>query len=354
MRRANVSGRKSAPRRRLPSRPFAIDVHAHIAVPEAIAFARPYTAAAASTAIPDDPRVSKQAVAEMAKAWGAVTRERMVDVKTRLAVMDRQGVDIQVLTTSLIVQYTYWADPESSLRIERLSNDRMAEIVAAAPDRFVGLGGVPLHCPELAVPELERCMGELGFKGVQVSGSAGHMELGDARLRPFWERAEALGAAVYIHPAGVANPRYQKHQLWNSLGQVQEEAMAMMSLIYEGIVDDFPRLKLCIAHGGGYLPVYPGRVDRNWHDKPALRYGQAKTPSGYMRSSFFYDSCVYDADTFAILAKKVGAGRIVLGSDYPVGEDDPVGFIRRSKALSAADKERILSKNAARLLGLSV
>lgn len=337
---------------RRKTRPMAIDFHAHFVLPEAAAFARPYSITAANTQMPDDPRVTKKALAAAAKKWGPVTRQRMQDFKTRLKAMDRTGIDIQVLSSSLIVQYTYWADAESSLRIERKSNDLLAEIIATAPDRFVGLGGVPLQSPALAIAEMERCMGDLGFKGIQVSGSAGHMELGDARLRAFWARAEALGAMIYIHPAGVAEQRYQKHQLWNSLGQPQEEAMAMMSLIYDGIMDDFPKLKICIAHGGGYLPFYAGRVDRNYLDKPHMRYGQTQTPSGYMKKSFYYDSCVYDRDMFDFLIKKVGARRILLGSDYPVGEEDPVGFVTRSKLLSAADKERILSKNAAKLLGL--
>lgn len=348
------SGGKSRARitRRLPSRPMAIDFHAHFVLPEAAAFARPYKVTAANTQTPDDPRITKKARAEAAKKWGDVTRQRMQDFKVRLKVMDRAGIDIQVLSASLIVQYTYWAEPESSLRIERKSNDLLAEIIATAPHRFVGLGGMPLQSPELAITEMERCIGDLGFKGIQVSGSAGHMELGDARLRPFWSRAEQLGAMIYIHPAGVPEPRYQKHQLWNSLGQPQEEAMAMMSLIYDGIIDDYPKLKICIAHGGGYLPFYAGRVDRNYLDKPQMRYGQERTPSQYMKKSFYYDSCVYDRDMFDFLVKKVGARRIVLGSDYPVGEKDPVRFVTRSRVLSAADKERILSKNAARLLGL--
>ena len=130
--------------------------------------------------------------------------------------------------------------------------------------------------------------------------------------------------------------------------------MAMSSLIYEGVMDRYPKLKICIAHGGGYLPFYPGRVDRNYYDKPYLRRDMKRSPSAYMKQKFYYDTCVYDPDMMDFLIKKVGADRIVLGSDYPVGETDPVAFVRNAKGLSAADKEKILSKNATKLLGLKI
>lgn len=348
---------KTAARRkkvaRAPRRPFVIDFHAHITIPEVVAFSRPYTVAAASENMPVDPRIT-EAAKEAQKKWGLAARSRMADYDLRLREMDKAGVDMQVLTHSLVVQFTYWATPEESLKMERLGNDRMAEIVAGHPDRFIGLGGVPLQSPELAIQELERCMKELGFKGVQVSSQAGDMELGDPRLRPFWAKAEQLGAVIYLHPAGITDRRYQKHQLWNSIGQALEESMAMASLFYEGVVDEFPRLKICIAHGGGNLPYYPGRVDRNYYDKPYLRLGMTRSPTEYMQTAFYYDSCVYDPDAFEFLVKKVGADRVVMGSDYPVGEDDPVAFVRKTRSLSEAECRGILSGNAAKLLGISV
>ncbi len=127
--------------------------------------------------------------------------------------------------------------------------------------------------------------------------------------------------------------------------------MAMSYLFYEGVMDRFPKIKILIAHGGGYLPYYVGRQDRNYLEKASTRVNMSKSPSAYLRQ-FYYDSCVYDLDVFEFLVKKVGAGRILMGSDYPVGEDDPIGFVRNSRVISAADKEKILWKNAARLLGI--
>lgn len=354
-RRRKISGREGAKRTRAtPSkrsrRPVVIDFHAHVVVPEVVEFSQGHVVDTSSSAVPpDNPEAARQW-----REWIDENRRKRDDFQLRLKFMDRMGVDIQVLTPSLVHQYTYWADPETSLRMERLTNDRLAEMVATAPGRFVGLGSVPLQAPQLAVQELKRCMTELGLRGVEVSSHAHPKELGDAALRPFWAEAERLGATIYLHPAAVTDPRYRKFQLWNSVGQPLEEALAMASLFYEGVLDAFPGLKICVAHGGGYLPFYAGRVDRNYRGKRFTRLNMSKSPSEYLRTRFWYDSCVYNVDMLEFLARKVGASRIVLGSDYPVGEADPVGFVMKARGLSAADKEAVLGRNAAKLLGLSI
>jgi aminocarboxymuconate-semialdehyde decarboxylase len=343
--------RTAAPKRK----PIVIDFHAHITVPEVQDYAAPHSVSRAASRVPEHAFVTDEH-RRLAKEWTDNIRARMDSYDRRIKDMDEAGVDIQVLTLSLISHHTYWAgaDEEKSAAMERLANDRMAEIIHKYPGRFVGLGGVPLHSLQFAVNELERCMGELGFKGVQVSSMAGDMELGDMRLRPFWKRAEELGAAIYLHPAGVFDVRYAPHQLWNSIGQPLEEAMAMASLMYEGILDDFPKLKICVAHGGGFSPYYAGRLDRNYYDKPYLRRRMTGSPSEYLKRSFFYDTCVYNPEMLDTLVDKVGSSRIVLGSDYPVGEEDPVGFVMKNKKISMKEKEDILQNNAARMLGLSI
>ena len=221
-------------------------------------------------------------------------------------------------------------------------------MMAAHPARFAGLGEIPLHSPRLAIEEMTRCMNELGFIGVQVSSTAGEMELGDKALWPVWEKAEELGALVYLHPSGSTDRRQAVWQIWNSIGQPFEEAMAMASLMYEGVLDAFPRLKICVAHGGGYLPYYIGRLDRNYHEKPYTRINMTRTPSEYLKC-FYYDSCVYNIDILEHLVDKVGADRVILGSDFPVGEEEPVAFVNKSTRLSAADKDKIIWQNAAAL-----
>ena len=130
--------------------------------------------------------------------------------------------------------------------------------------------------------------------------------------------------------------------------------MAMATLWYEGVLDEFPNLKICVAHGGGYLPYYAGRVDRNYMDKPYTRVHMTKSPSAYMRENFYYDTSVYNLDLLETLAQKVGASRLIMGSDYPSGEDDPVGFVMQARGISAQDKAAILGTNAAKFLGISV
>ena len=325
-----------------------IDVHAHLMLPEMYAITGPHSMFVKSNT---DPTMSEEA-RKGVREREAVLVSRMSDVTGRIAQMDAMGVDMQVLSSSLVQQSTYWAEPQESLRLERMLNDRMAAVVAANPKRLIGLGGVPLAAPALAVGELARCMRELGLAGVGISTTARDMELGTAALRPFWEKAEEFGAVVYIHPAGNSSRRFEKWYLWNSIGQAFEEAMAIASLMYEGVLDAFPQLKICLSHGGGYMPYYMGRVVRNYAEKPATRVNMKKSPAEYLRM-LYYDSCVYEPEVLEALVKRVGADRVVLGSDYPVGEPKPVEFVE-SCALTAAEREKIIGRNAAHLLGIAM
>jgi aminocarboxymuconate-semialdehyde decarboxylase len=179
------------------------------------------------------------------------------------------------------------------------------------------------------------------------------MEIGDRRLWPFWEKAAAHGAVVYIHPAGNPSPRFQRHFLWNSVGQNFEEAMAIASLMYEGVLDAFPNLRICISHGGGYMPLCMGRITRNYLEKPTTRVNMKKSPDDYLRQ-LYYDSCVYDHDVLRHLVERVGASQVILGSDYPVGEWKPIEFVRNTSGISDADKDKIIGLNAARMFGVAV
>jgi aminocarboxymuconate-semialdehyde decarboxylase len=324
-----------------------IDFHAHLMLPEIYGITGPHTMFVKSNT---DPTMSEEA-RKGVREREAVLVARMSDVTERIDRMDAMGVDMQVLSSSLVQQSTYWAEPRESLRMERMLNDRMAAVVAANPKRLIGLGGAPLAAPALAVAELERCMGELGLAGVGISTTARDMELGDAALRPFWEKAEELGAVVYIHPAGNTGARFAKWYLWNSIGQAFEEAMAIASLMYDGILDAFPQLKICISHGGGYMPYYMGRIARNYAEKPATRINMKRSPAEYLRM-LYYDSCVYEPEVLEALVRRVGADRVLLGSDYPVGEPKPVEFVE-SCALTVEEKERIIGVNAAQLFAVT-
>jgi len=328
------------------SGPPVIDFHSHLLVDEVCDYV-----------IANRPAENPESQLVMNYRRGAAAQRRRHPrptedaIEARLADMDEFGIDIQVVFCH-VAQYCYWAEAETGARLCRTGNDRLAEFVRRAPERFVGMGMVPLQDVGAAVVELERVAGDLGFRAVAVSTHIDGVELGDAALWPFWARAEALGVPVFIHPAGFTHPRFEKHLMWNGMGQPVEEAIAMASLIYEGIPDRFPDLRIGIAHGGGFLPYYAGRVDRNFRNRPEETPNINRTPSEYMRG-FFYDTVVYNPDMLEFLAGKVGPSRIVLGSDYPVGEDDPLRFIDEAR-LTAEARRLILGENAARLLGIAV
>lgn len=327
--------------------PRAIDFHAHWSVPEVMRVTLPHSlvsilldAAAPQT---DDTRTQS---AERRR----VMNHLMSDTTERLVLMDQMGVGVQVLTASLVHQATDMLALEESVRLERLKNDRMAAVVKANRRRYIGLGGVPLQEPKLAVAELERCVGELGLAGLQISTFYAGRELGHRDNEPFWAKAEELGARIYIHPCGNRDPRLRLHAQWNSIGQSFEEAMAISSLMYEGVLDRHPGLKICISHGGGYMPFCFARQTRNWIEKPATRVNMKQPPADFLRM-LWYDSCVYDRAMLEALVEVVGRDRVVLGSDYPVGDRDPLAMIE-SCNFSSEVKEMIAWRNAAGLLGL--
>lgn len=324
----------------------AIDVHAHVVAPEIYAVTRAHSVFARP---PEGGTLTDEARAQAAARAASVV-DAMADMEARPAAMDAMGVDMQILSASLVHQCTYFAPPAESLALERRSNDRLAQMRARDPSRFRALGTVPLQAPDLAAQELRRCMRELGFDGVTISTRAGEMEIGDARLAPFWAAAEDERALVYIHPAGNPDARFRRHFLWNSIGQSFEEAMAIASLMYEGVLEDYPDLRICVSHGGGYMPAYLGRIERNWHEKPTTRQRMSGPPRAFLRK-LWYDTCVYDAQALRHLADLVGVDKIVLGTDYPVGDRRQHDFIA-SCGFSESEQRAILRGNAETLLRL--
>jgi aminocarboxymuconate-semialdehyde decarboxylase len=339
--------KKAAPRRApaavKPRRRFAIDWHTHIFVPEVVAFNADHMVVNGFRPAPEN--ANRRGGERGGMTW-------QMDTDGRLAKMDEMRVDVQVISASLVHQCTYWAEPQDALRYDRLSNDRIAEFCATRPDRFAGIATVPLQSPALAASELERAVG-LGLKGANISSNVNGVELGLAGLDAFWAKAQELDVPVYIHPHGTTGDRFQRYLLWNSIGQSFEETMAMFSLIHDGVMDAYPKLKIVFAHGGGFLPFAPGRVDRNTSGERLARLGsKAIDMASTYLDRFWYDTCLYDAMMLDALADRVGPERLVMGSDYPVGELDPVGFIQQDRELSTRDKAGVLGETAAKLLKL--
>jgi aminocarboxymuconate-semialdehyde decarboxylase len=217
--------------------------------------------------------------------------------------------------------------------------------------QLVGSLTLPLQDLELALGELERAHHELGLRVVQLPAQIDGVYLGEPPLRELWEEIARRKLVVFIHPDGVRDPWFQRYALWNSVGQPIEEARVLASLIYDGVLETFPEIPIVVSHGGGYLPHYYGRLDRNVLNMPDSTANISEAPSAYLRR-LYYDTCVYEPSTLAALVTQVGADHILMGSDWPVGEADPIGFVQRCEVLDDAGRRAVLGGNAARLLGL--
>ena len=277
---------------------------------------------------------------------------RMFDPLAEIEDMDARGIDIAVVSASTVLQGTSWAEPATDLALCRRCNDQAADWVVRHPRRFVGTCVLPMQDVALALGELARAVNSLGLKVVNLSSSYHGVYIGDPLFAAFWDAVAAHDVTVWVHPEGVGDPWFQRYALWNSLGQSIEEARAMASLIYEGVMTRHPRLKVVMAHGGGYFPHYMGRVDRNTANRPdTVRNTGGKSPGEFLRA-FHYDTCVYDPQVLKVLLERVGADRLVMGSDYPVGEKDPLAWLRQA-GVTGDELTAITGGNAARLLGLA-
>ncbi len=278
---------------------------------------------------------------------------KLTRVETRLADMNATGVDMQVLSPSP-TQYYYWAEEDLARELVRLQNEHIAAICAQHPERFVGLGTAALQHPQLAADQLEHAMRQLGLKGIEISTSVNGEELDAASLRPFWKKAEELAAVVFIHPFGTTlGERVSTHYLSNIIGQPLETTLALSRLIFGGVLDRHPGLKIVAAHGGGYLPSYCGRSNHGHAVRPESRSGAQRQPIEYLRRMWF-DTLVYEPEAVRHLVSVVGASQLVVGSDYPfdMGHYDPHGLLAATPGLDDSQVAAILGGNAAALLGI--
>jgi aminocarboxymuconate-semialdehyde decarboxylase len=274
------------------------------------------------------------------------------DPERRLEDCDRHGVDVQVLST-IPVMFSYWAKPKDTLDLARLLNDRIAEVVRAHPRRFAGLGTLPLQDPDPAVAELERCVRDLGLSGVEIGTHVNGKNLDHPDLFPVLAAAERLDAAVFVHPWDMlAKERMEKYWLRWLVGMPAETCLAICSVVFGGLLDRLPRLRIAFAHGGGSFPGTIGRIDHGFHARPDLCALDTKaSPRSYL-GRFFLDSLVHDADALRTLLRLVGPERIALGSDYPfpLGEDEPGRLIESLPELTPESRERMLAGTALEFL----
>ena len=265
--------------------------------------------------------------------------------------MDKFGVDMAVISSPAVLLPLHWAEPAAALKLAQKLNDIAASWAQTNPKRIIGSFVLPLQDIELSLTELRRCVEQLKLRIVNLPAEVRGIYLGDARFEPIWRAAEGMGLVVFMHPDGAKDPWFFQYGMWNSLGQSLEEAKFMASVIYEGVLERHPKLKLVIAHGGGYFPHNMGRLDRNVKNAPHSMKNITRKPSEFLRS-VYYDTCLYDPTVLSALVKIVGPDRLLLGSDWPIGEADPVGFVRARPEISDTDKAMIIGSQTAELLGL--
>src|SRR5579884_1542007 len=303
-----------------------VDIHAHCIVPEAAA-------------------VINHPLEAPGLLWS--------NLADRIAAMDEQGIDVEALS---INPYWYRAERDAAAELIRIQNEKLAEFCAATPDRFVAFATVALQHPDLAVEQLEYAIKGLGLRGLSVGGSVAGQELADPKFHPVWAKAEELGILIFLHPLGTRELERSGRLkgsglLSNTIGNPLETTIALSHLIFEGTLDRFPGLKICAAHGGGYLPSYAARSDAVCTTFPH-RVGplQKKKPSEYLRQLYF-DSIVFTPEGLRHLVAETGPGQVIIGTDYPFPwVSNPVDHVLSTPGLSDEDRIAILGGTAQKLL----
>ena len=320
-----------------------VDIHAHVRVPEAWdlvkdRIGREGRPGDATQASPDNP-------ANMHN-----------DVEKHLADLDEMGIDVQAVS---INPFWYWADEDLARKIIQLQNEKIAEFCAAHPNRFAGLGSVALQHPSLAVEQMEDGVKKLGMRGFAIGGSVNGDDLSDPKFHPFWAKAEELQTLIFIHPQSAGTPIDEKRLkgngfLDNVVGHPLETTLALTHLIQDGTLDLFPRLKICAAHGGGYLPSYSSRNDQCLIAFPNLCKPLKKPPTEYLKQ-LYYDSVLFTPEDMRHLIAVVGPSQVVVGTDYPtLWNRTPVDRILAVPGLKDEERISIFGNTAAKLLKMSV
>jgi aminocarboxymuconate-semialdehyde decarboxylase len=282
------------------------------------------------------------------------------EVSERLRAMDEQGIDVEALS---INPYWYKADRDVARQLVSIQNEKLAQACAANPERFVAFATVALQHPDLAAEQLEEGVKKYGLRGAGIGGSVNGEEISDPKFHPFWAKAEQLGVLVFIHPQGTAelnatNRLKGNGLLDNIIGNPLETTIALSHLIFDGTLDRFPGLKICAAHGGGFLPSYAGRSDQGCQVFPARCPGGThgpikKKPTEYLKQ-MYYDNIIFTPEAMRHIIAEVGAGQIVIGTDYPYPwTTTAVELVMSTPGLSDDERVAILGGTAAKLLGIT-
>jgi aminocarboxymuconate-semialdehyde decarboxylase len=324
-------------------RATVVDVHAHVRVPEAWDLVK-------------DRIVREGRAGDVAQAKPDNPANMRNDVEKHLADLDEMGIDVQALS---INPFWYWADVDLARKLIQLQNEKIAELCAAHPKRFAGLGSVAVQHPSLAVEQMEEGVKKLGMRGFAIGASVNGEDLSAEKFHPFWAKAEELQTLIFIHPQAAGTPidenRLQGNGfLDNVVGHPLETTLALTHLIQDGTLDLFPRLKICAAHGGGYLPSYSSRNDQCLTAFPNLCKPLKKHPSEYLKQLYF-DSVLFTPEDMRHLIAVVGPSQVVVGTDYPtLWNRTPVDRILAVPGLNDEERISIFGNTAAKLLKISI
>lgn len=282
---------------------------------------------------------------------------KLMGVADRLKDMDKMGVDIQAVAPAPY-HYFYFTEAELGASLAREVNDGIANVVAGNPDRFVGMGSVPLQNVDMAVKELEYCVKTLGLKGVEICTNVNGKNLTDPSLglEKFFAKANELGCVIFMHPLGFTQgERLTNHYFNNVIGNPLETTVAVSHLIFDGVVARYPKIKFICAHGGGFLAHYWARMDHAWGARKDCRTVIKKKPSSYLEK-FYFDTITHDSEMLGNLIRRFGADHVMLGTDYPydMADDHPLQTIRGVKKLSVADRQLIEGGNAIKMMKIKL
>ncbi len=342
-RKRGKPGRESRPKS------VTIDMHAHVAVPRAGEIANPHVDRAT---VPLDHFSTPETRAIMAKQANDIS-EGIRPTAERFKAMDAMGVDMQLISPGPPQLY-YTVPAEIAVAATRALNDGIAEYVGQHTDRLCALGGVPMQDAGEAVKELERCMKQLKFKGVEVLTNVAGKELSDPAFALFWKKAEELNALVMIHPNGFTQgERLSRFYFNNVIGNPLDTTVALHYLIFDGVFERHPNLKVFAVHGGGYLGGYSGRIDHAWGARSDAKASLPKPPTSYLKKNVWFDTVVFTPLQLEALVKTFGVDHVVLGTDYPfdMADFDPVEHVV-STGFDAGTTAAICGGTAKRLLGL--
>jgi aminocarboxymuconate-semialdehyde decarboxylase len=340
--------RHGRPGREVRPQSATVDVHSHVGVPEAAKFVEPHldwsTVPLAHFATAETKALSAKQEADI-RARGGLDR--------RLADLDAMGIDVQIVSPPPPQCY-YTVPLDIAVQATRLVNDGVAAFCAGRPQRLKPFCSVPMGDAGEAVKELERCVNKLGCKGVEVLTNVAGKELSDPAFAPFWKKAEELGVLVMIHPNGFTEAsRLSRFYFNNVIGNPLETTIALHYLIFDGVLERYPKLKILAVHGGGYLGAYPGRIDHAWGARSDSHGALPHAPTEYLKR-VYVDTVVFTPYQLAELARVFGADHVLMGTDYPydMAEFDPIGHVAGAEGFDASTIAALAGGNAKRLLDL--